>query len=287
MALWDLAGKMLNQPVSVLLGGPFRTQIPLYSHTGNGLDRSEWIDRAQKLKEDPRGFKAYKVDIHHALGVPMQEYTPMIGPQEERKIRRAYELAREALGDEIDIIVHCHNELDVPSAIRVAQAVEPIKPLFYEDPIAPKFGEGWMALRRATRLTIMTGENIELIEDALPFLQNQAVDVLQPDLIHSGGSTGVKAIADVAATYRTPVCLHNVTGFGLDMASQQWSAAVFNCPMLECRGNADRPPEAASNAPVIKDGCMEVSTLPGLGLDLNQDYLKEMRSEGEPWWGDE
>jgi predicted dehydrogenase len=52
----------------------------------------------------------------------MQQYTPSIGPREARKVRRAYELAREALGDEIDIIVHCHNELDVPSAIRVAQA---------------------------------------------------------------------------------------------------------------------------------------------------------------------
>ena len=286
MALWDLAGKLLNQPVSVLLGGPFRAKIPLYSHTGNGLDRSEWMDRAQRLKEDPRGFKAYKVDIHHALGGSMQEYTPMIGPREERKVRRAYELAREALGDDIDIIVHCHNELDVPSAIRVAQAVEPIKPLFYEDPIAPGFGEGWMALRRATRLTIMTGENIELVEGALPFLESQAVDVLQPDLINSGGITGVKAIAETAAAYRTPICLHNVTGFGLDMASQQWSASVFNCPMMECRGNADQPPEAAGNAPVIEDGCVEVSTRPGLGLELNHEYMKEMRVEGEPWWED-
>jgi L-alanine-DL-glutamate epimerase-like enolase superfamily enzyme len=124
-------------------------------------------------------------------------------------------LAREALGDEIDIIVHCHAELDVPSAIKVAQAVEPIQPLFFEDPLMPAYSESWLALRRSTRLPIMTGEKIELAENALPFLQHQAVDCLQPDLVNSGGITGTKLIADLAALYRIPVCLHNVSGYVL------------------------------------------------------------------------
>jgi L-alanine-DL-glutamate epimerase-like enolase superfamily enzyme len=274
MALWDLAGKILNQPVSVLLGGNFRS-------------REEWRDRAQKMKESRLGFKAFKIDIHHVLGMPMQQYAPSIGPRETRNVARAYELAREELGDDIDIIVHCHSELDVPTAIKVAQAVEPIKPLFYEDPIAAAYSEGWMALRRATHLPIMTGENLALAEQVLPFLQNQAVNHLQPDLINAGGITGTRTIAELAALYRIPVSLHNVGGLGLNMASQQWSAAVFNCPLMESRGDSDQAPEALSNTPVIKDGFMEVSTLPGLGIDLNQEYMKEARNEGEPWWGDD
>jgi galactonate dehydratase len=287
IALWDLAGKILGQPVSKLLGGNFRDEIPLYSHCPGGdfFSQEAWRDRAQQLKNDPRGFKAFKVDIHHPLGVRMQEFIPSIGPQEARKIRQAYTLAREALGPEIDIIVHCHAELDLPSAIKVAEAVEDIKPLYFEDPLAPGFSDSWLALRRTTRIPLMTGENIELPENALPFLQHQAVDCLQPDLINSGGITGTKMIADLAALYRIPVCLHNVSGLALNMASQQWSAAVFNCPMMECVRNADQAAEAASNAPVIRNGRMRVSTLPGLGLDLNQDYLKANRVEGEPWWG--
>ncbi|MCL5999038.1 MAG: mandelate racemase/muconate lactonizing enzyme family protein [Chloroflexi bacterium] len=287
IALWDLAGKLLGQPVSRLLGGNFRTEIPLYSHCAGGdfLSRDAWRERAQQLKADPHGFKAYKIDIHHALGAHMQEYIPSLGPQDVRKVQRAYSLAREALGDDVDIIVHCHAELDLPSAIRVAEAVEPIKPLFYEDPIAPAYSEAWLALRRTTRLPIMTGENIELPEGALPFIQNQAVDCLQPDLINSGGITGTKIIADIAALYRIPVCLHNVSGYVLNMASQQWSAAIFNCPMMECTRNAGHAPEAAGNLPVIKDGRMVVSSLPGLGVELDQDYLKVHRAEGEPWWG--
>src|ERR1035438_7525696 len=137
MALWDLAGKILNQPVSKLLGGNFRDEILLYSHATGGdyLSKEEWRDRAQRLKSDPHGFKAFKVDIHHALGINMQEFTPSIGPEEARKINRAYTLAREAFGPDIGIDVHCHCELDVPSAIKVAQAVESIHPLFFEDPL--------------------------------------------------------------------------------------------------------------------------------------------------------
>jgi galactonate dehydratase len=288
IALWDLAGKLLNQPVSRLLGGNFRERLRLYSHCagGNFLDAGEWQDRAAELKSDPHGFTAFKIDIHHVLNVPMQQFTPSIGPDEARKVHRAYVLAREALGDDIGIIVHCHNELDVPSAIRVAKAVEPINPLVYEDPLAPNFSEAWMALRRQTHLPIMTGENIELAEQALPFLQNQAVDILQPDLINSGGITGVKQIADLAALYRIPVCLHNVSGLLLNLASQQFSAATFNCPMLECTRRADEIPWATPNPLEIRDGYMTVGTQPGLGADLDMEYLKANRHAGEAWWGD-
>ena len=160
IALWDLAGKLLGQPVSKLLGGNFRDEIRLYSHcpnTGDFLDKTAWQDRAAAMKADPHGFTAFKVDIHSVLQIPMQQWHPSIGPDEARKIHKAYTLAREALGDEIDIIVHCHNELDVPGAIRVAAAVEHIQPLFYEDPLQPDFSEAWTALRRSTRLPVRLG----------------------------------------------------------------------------------------------------------------------------------
>jgi len=286
IALWDLAGKLLGQPVCRLLGGPFRDEIPLYSHCRGGdfLSRDEWRARAQEMKDDPYGFKAYKIDIHHVLHSHMQEYIPGIGPRMVRDVGRAYGLAREELGDEIDIIVHCHNELDLPSAIQVAAAVEPIKPLYFEDPIAPEFSESWMALRRTTRIPILTGENIALAEGALPFLQNQAVDSLQPDLINCGGISGARRIADLAALYRTPISCHNVSGYVLDMASQQFSASVFNCPLLECRRNAAEAPEATGEKLVIRDGKMKVAMRPGLGLELDFDYIKAHRAEGEPWW---
>ena len=286
IALWDLAGKILEQPVHKLLGGPFRDEIPLYSHCGGGdfLSKDEWRERARDMREDPHGFKAYKIDIHHALRSHMQQTIPSIGVQEARDVRRAYAMAREALGDDIDIIVHCHAELDLPSAVKIARAVEPIDPLFLEDPIAPAFSESWKALRRTTRMPLMTGENLALTEGVQPFLQHQAVDCLQPDLINCGGITGAKRIADLADVYQIPISLHNVSGYVLNMASQQFSAAIFNCPRMECRRNADHAPETGGQDLVIEDGKMKVSQRPGLGLQLDFDYLKANRAEGEPWW---
>lgn len=286
MALWDLAGKLLNQPVAKLLGGSYRDDIELYSHCPQGdfTDAAAWPDRAAELKADPHGFKTFKVDIHSALGLNMQEYVPSLSPGDIRKVRRSYELAREHLGDDIDIIVHCHCELDTPSAIAVAEAVEPIKPIYYEDPIQPGFSENWLALRRTTRLPIMTGENIELAEQALPFLESQAVDCLQPDIVYSGGITGTKAIADLAALYRTPITLHNVSGLLLNMASQQLAASIFNCPRIECTRRATDLKWARTNPLEIRNGRMKISTAPGLGVELDEDYLKAHRAEGEPYW---
>lgn len=287
IALWDLAGKILNQPVSRLLGGNFRDEIPLYSHCSGSasfLKKENWQRIVDSWAQDPRGFRAFKIDIHTAYGGNMQQVVPSLGPREIRVIQQAYANAREAFGPDWEIIVHCHCELDAPTAIKVAEAVEPVKPLFFEDPLTERFSESWLALRRSTRVPLATGENIELLEGAMPFLQNQAVDVLQPDLLNSGGITGVKILADTAAHYRVPVCLHNVSGHVLNMASQQFSAAHFNCPWMECTRNADQTKVAAGNIPVIREGRMKVSTLPGLGLDLNEAYLKANLAPGETWW---
>ena len=214
----------------------------------------------------------------------MQQYVPTLSPGDIRKVRRSYELAREHLGEEIDIIVHAHNELDTPSAIAVAEAVEEIKPLYYEDPLQPGYNENWLALRRQTNLPIMTGENIELVDQALPFLQNQAVDCLQPDIVCSGGITGTKAIADLAALYRTPITLHNVSGLLLNLASQQLAASIFNCPRIECTRSATRLAWAAENPLEISNGRMTIGTAPGLGFVPDDDWLTAHRYPGEPSW---
>ncbi len=286
MALWDLAGKLLGQPVHKLLGGAMRTELELYSHCPHFdlTDAGAWAEAADNLKADPHGFRTFKVDIHDAIGVEMQEYTPSLSPGDIRKIRRSYELAREHLGDEIDIIVHCHNELDTPSAIAVAEAVEDIKPIYYEDPLQPGFSENWLALRKATTIPIMTGENIELPEGALPFLQHQAVDCLQPDIISSGGITGTRKIADLAALYRTPITLHNVSGLLMNAASQQLAASVFNCPRIECTRRADRLEWAVPNPLLVKNGKMQVSNAPGLGVELDPGFLEAHRYKGETGW---
>jgi L-alanine-DL-glutamate epimerase-like enolase superfamily enzyme len=288
IALWDLAGKILNAPVSKLLGGNFRDEIECYSHCrheGNFWDKAEWRDRAKELVEQPAGFRAFKVDLNDALGVTARQYVPALGPRDIAKIALCYDLARESFGPDIDIDVHGHNELDVSSAIQVAEAVKHIKPMFFEDPMDPNYSEAWVALRRATTTPLLTGEDVELVEGAAPFIENMVVDFLQPDLVNSGGITGVKKIADFAIPFRFPIYLHNVGGLLLNLASQQFAAAVHNCDRIECARGSDRSDLATGNVPIIKNGRMKVHDLPGIGFLPNNDYLKSHLAAGESWWG--
>jgi L-alanine-DL-glutamate epimerase-like enolase superfamily enzyme len=290
MALWDLAGKITGLPVCTLLGGPFRESITMYSH-GVGLnmtDRQSCRDFAARVKQAPEGFTAFKCDITGPLGTPSARFTPTLDSAQLRAVARAYANIREAVGEEIDIAVHCHNEFDTPSAVNIAKAVEPINPLFIEDALNPPFSEGWMALRRSTRLTLMTGEKLEMVRGFRPFLDSQAVDIIHPDLAFAGGFTGVKKIADYAALSRTPVALHNVGSLVLTYANAHFGGAVQNFYRSESQlGRPNRYIEgmAAKNGPEIRKSQLKVPTAPGLGLEINPDFLRQNLVDGEPWWG--
>jgi galactonate dehydratase len=290
IALWDLAGKVTGQPVNVLLGGPFRDAIKLYSH-GIGVKLSdpgscrEW---AQRIKAMPEGFTAFKIGIDPLLGTPSGRYAASIDSDQVRNVGRGFANAREAVGDRIDIAVHCHNELDTLSAVQAAKAVEPMNPLFYEDPLHVGFSEGWTALRRSTRIPILAGEKLELVQGFKPFLDNQAADIIHPDLAFAGGFTGTKKIADYAMITRTPVALHNVGSLVLCLASAHFGSAIHNFYRSESAlGRPTRHVEqmAAGRPPEVKDGQLKVPEVPGLGFEPNNDYLKSQLTPGEEFWG--
>src|SRR5947209_3311711 len=267
MALWDLAGKILDRPVSALLGGPFRDAIPMYSH-GIGvdmLDPASCRDWAQRIKQMPEGFTAFKNNIDPVLGVPSARFAATLDSAQLRNVRRAYSNAREAVGEEIDIAVHCHNELDTPSAIAVARAVEPMNPLFLEDPLNVPFSEAWMALKRSTRVPILTGEKLEMVRGFRPFLDSQAADIVHPDLAFAGGITGTRKIADFAALTRTPVALHNVGSLVLTFANAHFGASIHNFYRSESAlGRPNRYVEnmAAGNPPEVRKSQLKVPTGP-------------------------
>ena len=290
MALWDLAGKITGLPVCNLLGGPFRDAIPMYSHgVGlNMLDKTSCRDFAQRIKTMPEGFTAFKCDIHPAFDGQSGRYANTLDSSQIRSVARAYANVREAVGDEIDIAVHCHNELDLPSAINVAKVVEPINPLFMEDAMNPSYSEAWLALRRSTRITLMTGEKLEMVRGFRPFLDAAAVDIIHPDLAFAGGFTGVKKIADYAALTRTPVALHNVGSLILTYANAHFGSSIQNFYRSESalgRPNHYIEGMAAGSPPDVRKGMLKVPAGPGLGLDINPDFLRKNLVEGEEFWG--
>src|SRR5204862_7943599 len=97
------------------------------------LDKQSCRDFAQRVKQMPEGFTAFKCDVAAPAGIQNARYAYTLDSAQLRNVGRAYANVREAVGEEIDIAVHCHNELDTPSAIGVAKAVEPMNPLFIEE----------------------------------------------------------------------------------------------------------------------------------------------------------
>jgi galactonate dehydratase len=288
IALWDLAGKILEVPVYKLMGGPQRNTVPMYSHGDFLKDMSspascrEW---AQMIKEQPEGFSAYKIEPNQSL--PNQTVGPVVTTAQLRLISRGFANVREAVGDAIDIAVHCHNQWDTPSAIAISRATESINPLFIEDPLSSvEFCEGWMAIKRATRTPILTGEKLELVKQYKPFVDSQAVDVIHPDISFAGGISGLRKISDYAQLYRTPMALHNIGSLVRTYASVHLAASIPNFYRSECRlGRPGRMYEkmALNKPPVIKNSQFQLPDGPGLGLEIDPAFMKEHTPAGEDW----
>jgi galactonate dehydratase len=288
IALWDLAGKILDVPVYKLMGGPLRNTVPMYSHGDFLKDMSSPAscrDWAQMIKEQPEGFSAYKIEPNQSL--PNQTVGPVVTTAQLRLISRGFTNVREAVGDSIDIAVHCHNQWDTPSAIAISRATESINPLFIEDPLSSvEFCEGWMAIKRATRTPILTGEKLELVKQYKPFVDSQAVDIIHPDISFAGGISGLRKIADYAMLYRTPMALHNIGSLVRTYASVHLAASIPNFYRSECRlGRPGRMYEkmALNKPPVIKNSQFQLPDGPGLGLEIDPAFMKEHTPAGEDW----
>jgi len=252
------------------MGGPQRNAVPMYSHGDFLKDMSSPASCREWAQTDPRaarGFTAYKIEPTQA--VPGESLGPVVTTAQLKKIARGFANVREAVGDDIDIAVHSHNQYDTPSAIAVSRATEAIHPLFFEDPLSSvEFCEGWMAIKRATRTPVLTGEKLELVKQFKPFVDSQAVDIIHPDISYAGGITGCRKIADYAALNRTPVALHNVGSLVRTYASVQLAAATPNFYRSESwlgRPGRVREKMAANQPPVIKNSLFPASGWPGTG----------------------
>jgi len=288
IALWDLAGKLLGLPVSKLLGGPLRETVPMYSHGDALKDMSslascrEW---AQMMREQPEGFTTFKIEPNQTLRG--ERVGPVVTTSQLTRIARGFANIREAVGDNIDIGVHCHNQWDTPSSIAIARATEPVRPLFIEDPLSyVEYSEAWRAIKQGTRTPVMTGEKLELVKQFKPFIDAQAVDIIHPDVSFAGGITGCRKIADYAHMHRIPMALHNIGTLVRTYASVHLAASIPNFYRSECRlGRPGRIYEkmALGEPPVIKNSEFQLPQGPGLGLEIDPAHMKEYTPKGEDW----
>ncbi len=292
MALWDLAGKILEVPVHTLLGGAYRDKVRVYNHGGprNPLDKAVCADWAAKRHADPSGWNCCKYGLTHTKPEedPARDMVNrVLTVRELRNVAKGFENAREALGDDYDIIVHCHWEYDVRTGVDLAAAVAPIKPVYLEDPLGVSYSESWKRLVTVAECPIGKGENLARREDFMPFIVNSAIDLLNPDLRNTGGLLEAKKTADFAQPFFIPFCNHNTGSVLNTMITVQWAASIKDYMLCEtvCGKRDWMDDVIVRDKPMlVNNGFIDVPMTPGFGVDLNKEVVVAHLAEGDRWW---
>jgi len=293
MALWDLAGKTLGVPSTTLLGGRFRERVRFYDHSAprDMMDRASCREWADRVKSAASGFTAHKFGFERAsleLDPARDRSNRVLTTRELMRIQRGFENCREAIGWDRDIMVHCHWEYDLRTSIQLAEAVAPIRPLWLEDPMPPEYSESWRRLVDSSKVPICTGENLARRQGFKDFIINQGCDILHPDLRNTGGFLETKRIADFAEVFALPMATHNTGSLIHTIATAHWASTIRDFLISETVvGHGGWMDEVViHDGPIIRNGFIELSQQPGLGLQLNPDVAKAHLAPGESYWED-
>ena len=201
-ALWDIKGKELGKPVYELLGGPVRDKVRMYTHFGG-----ETTDQAVKsaMSKVEAGWTAIKT-------VPMPPTNILQGPKVVKQAAEKLQAVREAVGDDIDILLDFHGRVTPQMAIQFARSFEPYYPLFIEEPVQSEVPDSMAQVKQATSIPIATGERLFNRWGFRRILETEAASLLQPDCCHAGGISEVRKIGTMAEAYYAGLAPHNPLG---------------------------------------------------------------------------
>jgi len=279
-ALWDIKGKTLGAPVYELLGGRARDRVRVYQWIGG--DRPADVGEAAAEKVDA-GFDALKMNA-------TSEVRRIDSPAVVEAATERLESVREAVGPEIDIGVDFHGRVAKPMAKRLARALEPYEPMFIEEPVLPEHNDALAGLAAHTTTPIATGERMFSRWDFKEIFENGAVDVIQPDLSHAGGITEVNKIASMAEAYDVALAPHCPLGpialascIQVDVCSPNALIQEQSLDIHYNRENDVLDYLADPDVFAYHDGFVDAPTEPGLGIDLDEEYIEDRSDEEVDW----
>jgi galactonate dehydratase len=254
MALWDIKGKALGVPVWNLLGGKVRDRIRIYAHANTP-------EVALSLKE--RGITAVKCG---GVSNPVKKVAAL----------------REAIGEDMDLMIDLHGPpwLTPADAAAVARELEPYKLLWVEDPIAPENLEGYRRIRDSANVPLAAGERMATIWGLRELIERELVDVAQPDTGRAGGITQMKKIAAMAEAHHIMMAPHSGSlGPVAEYAALHLLASIPNALILErIEDDWEGRGRTVVPHPVQQDGYLTVPDTPGLGVDIDEDFVAQFPS---------
>ncbi|MFO7936111.1 MAG: galactonate dehydratase [Kiritimatiellia bacterium] len=270
MALWDILGKSLDVPVWRLLGGMVRNKVPCYANGwfAGAAEPEEFGAKATEAVETA-GWKGLKWD-------PFGSAYRNLEPAAFRKAMRCVDEVYKAVDGRAEILIEGHGRFDLPTARRIAKALEDYNILWFEEPIIPDTIEAIADLRSNTSVPLSFGERLYGSWQFRSLLEARGSDYIQPDVSHAGGITELRKIAAIAESHHIPICPHNPSGPVANAATLQLAASLPGFYLLETMAS-DVPwrSDVCDEDVRFKDGCMFINHKPGLGVEVNEEALEK------------
>ncbi|NEW83218.1 MAG: mandelate racemase/muconate lactonizing enzyme family protein [Mariniphaga sp.] len=308
MALWDIVGKAYNVPAWQLLGGRYRDKIRLYADTPEGKTHEEQTEKIRYRIQD-QGYTWLKMDlsINNLKDIPgalvnhefwdgasgqydLRDYMGygntkhpftqiQISDKGLEELVKVAEHTREHIGWDIPISTDHFGHFDLNNAIRLGKAIEKYRLAWLEDMIPWQYADQWKTITDALETPTNTGEDIFLLQNFKPLIDIHAVDIIHPDLSSSGGLLETKRIGDYAEEHGIAMAMHQAGTPVSFMACVHCAAATQNFLALE-HHSVDLPwweslVKMTDGKPIITKGFANVPDSPGLGIELNEDVVKE------------
>jgi len=272
MACWDIIGKSVNKPVYKLLGGAVHQKLKAYANGWYTVERKpeEFHKAAKKVTE--RGYKALKVDPFGAGFLEME--------RKEKKLSVSLiEAIRDAVGPDVEILVEMHGRFSPATAIDISSMLEKYDPSWIEEPVPPDNIDALARVSEKVKIPVATGERCHTRFETRELLERGKIDILQTDITHTCGILEGKKIAAMAEAHYVTFAPHNVGGPISTAANLHLAASTPNFKIQEHFNDfVDEWVKQAATGPgypAVKDGYFPLPEGPGLGVTVNEDFIKE------------
>lgn len=279
-ALWDIKGKYYNAPIYDLLGGPVRENIDIYTWVGGDRPRNT-VEEALAAKNN--GFKAIKMNATSEM-----HYIDSLKKVDDA-ITRVAEM-REAVGPHFGIALDFHGRVHKAMAKILVKELEEYRPMFIEEPVLPEHLDYLGEIARHSNIPLATGERMYSRWDFKKILTDGYIDIIQPDLSHAGGITECKKIFDMAEAYDVAVAPHCPLGPIALAACLQVDAVSHNAIIQEqsmgihYNKDADLLDYIDNKEDFqFENGAIGLLKKPGLGVVINEEFVREKAIEGHNW----